>query len=111
MMNCFLILFALLVVVSVNCEEKKEEEPNELEKCGTDLEKLYKKVCEDKDNGGKKLLTIRKICFTYPEKVQKHKEIVDIMDKCNTVEQVCDNKKMSEVSLEKISCSKLTTDL
>lgn len=96
-MNTFMIFFGCVVLASlVFCEDK--EEPSELEKCGSELEKLYDKVCDEKDIGGKKLTAIRKICFTYPPKVMKHKEIVDIMDKCNTEEQVCDKKKMADVS-------------
>lgn len=89
------ILFASCVV----CEDKADKaEDGDLEKCGKSLEKLYNKVCSEKDVGGKKLFAVRKICFMYPPKVLKHKEIVDVMEECNTEKQVCDTEKMSEVS-------------
>lgn len=90
----FAITFSALLVYG----EDKAEESAELDKCGEGLEKLYNKVCGEKDVGAKKLFAIRTLCFTYPPKVMKHKEIVAIMDFCNTEDKVCDKKLMSDVS-------------
>lgn len=92
-------MILLFLLLSVNCEEEKAEEKSDLEKCGGELEKLYNSVCEVKETGAKKLFSIRKLCFTYPQKVMKHKEIVEMMDTCNTEEKVCDKKLMSDVRM------------
>lgn len=97
MKSSTIFLVITLSAFLVDCEEEAKDS-SELDKCGEGLEKLYNKVCGEKEEGAKKLFAIRTLCFTYPAKVMKHKDIVEIMNFCNAEDMVCDKKKMSEVS-------------